>query len=434
MSFAIRADNLGKRYRLGATHARSIRELVNRTWHRLRGGKEQILPHEHAMMQAVAGGRMGQDGTFWALRDVSFEVQPGEVVGIIGRNGSGKSTLLKILSEITAPTTGRVELHGRVASLLEVGTGFHPELSGRENVFLNGAILGMTKSEIRRKFDEIVAFAEIDQFIDTPVKRYSSGMYVRLAFAVAAHLEPEILVLDEVLAVGDAVFQSKCLGKMGEVARAGRTVIFVSHNMQAVNTLCQRAMLLKDGRVVSAGPQTDVVRDYLESRLDQPAEVSWEGDAAPGNQLARLRSVRVLNDRSEAKFDHDIANSILLEMELAVLQPGSRIDASFHVLNKDGLCLFAVATALDSEAPTRLTAPGFFRAVCRIPANFLNDGRHYVSAFLVRNSADAFVSVHEVVSFQAHDYGTGRGGFMGTFIGAIRPHLPWDVERRGDVP
>ncbi len=354
MSYAIRVDNLGKHYRLGLTHAGSIRELVNRTWKRLLGRREQLLPHEHT--QSQLGGNVDEDGSFWALRDVSFEVQPGEVVGIIGRNGSGKSTLLKILSQITAPTTGRVELHGRVASLLEVGTGFHPELSGRENVFLNGAILGMTKTEIRRKFDEIVAFAEIEQFIDTPVKRYSSGMYVRLAFAIAAHLEPEILVLDEVLAVGDVAFQNKCLGKMGDVARAGRTVIFVSHNMQAVNTLCQRAILLRDGRIHRAGPNTEVVRIYLESRVDQPAEVCWEGDAAPGNELARLHSVRVLNDRSEAKADHDIANSILLEMQLSVLQPGSRIDVSFHVLNKDNLCLFAVGTPLTSETRARLTA------------------------------------------------------------------------------
>jgi lipopolysaccharide transport system ATP-binding protein len=262
MSIAIRVDNLGKRYQLGATHAGSVRELVNRGWNRMLG-RSQAVP-QTMTLDPEAGDRV-EGKSFWALRDVSFEVKQGEVVGIIGRNGSGKSTLLKILSQITAPTTGRVELHGRVASLLEVGTGFHPELSGRENVFLNGAILGMTKPEIRRKFDEIVAFAEIEKFIDTPVKRYSSGMYVRLAFAVAAHLEPEILIVDEVLAVGDADFQKKCLGKMGDVARGGRTVLFVSHNMPAVQRLSDRGILLEKGQILQSGDVDGCLNAYIAS-------------------------------------------------------------------------------------------------------------------------------------------------------------------------
>jgi lipopolysaccharide transport system ATP-binding protein len=262
MTIAIRVDNLGKRYQLGATHAGSVRELVNRGWNRLVGRKH--LDARPMTLDPEAGDRV-EGKSFWALRDVSFEVKQGEVVGIIGRNGSGKSTLLKILSQITAPTTGRVELHGRVASLLEVGTGFHPELSGRENVFLNGAILGMTKPEIRRKFDEIVAFAEIEKFIDTPVKRYSSGMYVRLAFAVAAHLEPEILIVDEVLAVGDVLFQKKCLGKIENVARGGRTVLFVSHNMAAVEQLTYSCVVLDLGNMVFHGKSEEAVGKYLSS-------------------------------------------------------------------------------------------------------------------------------------------------------------------------
>jgi lipopolysaccharide transport system ATP-binding protein len=249
----IRVENLGKEYRLGKREGyRTLRDSITETaaaaWNRLTFRKPTTPAN---------------DSTFWALRDVSFEVKQGEVVGVIGRNGAGKSTLLKILSQITEPTTGRIELTGRVGSLLEVGTGFHPELTGRENIYLNGAILGMKRSEITRKFDEIVAFAEVEKFIDTPVKHYSSGMYMRLAFAVAAHLEPEILIVDEVLAVGDAEFQKKCLGKMGEVARHGRTVLFVSHNMSAVQTLCQKALYLVSGRIHKNGLAMEVIRDYL---------------------------------------------------------------------------------------------------------------------------------------------------------------------------
>jgi lipopolysaccharide transport system ATP-binding protein len=278
---AIRVDNLSKRYKLGLTHAGSIRELAARATSRLFRRQDDSLHHELAGRNGASrqdahephidAGKAPEtsdvrnDGYFWALKDVSFDVQPGEVVGIIGRNGAGKSTLLKILSRITAPTSGRVEINGRVASLLEVGTGFHPELTGRENVYLNGAILGMTKSEVRRKFDEIVAFADIEQFIDTPVKRYSSGMHVRLAFAVAAHLEPEILVVDEVLAVGDAEFQKKSLGKMKDVAGSGRTVLFVSHNMEAVKQLCKKAIILNNGTVRYAGHKLDAVLDYQNS-------------------------------------------------------------------------------------------------------------------------------------------------------------------------
>lgn len=247
----IEVTGLAKRYRLGAIGATSLREEVSRYWDRLRG-----VPHPDTQ-------------EFWALRDVSFSVQPGEVVGVIGRNGAGKSTLLKILSRITEPTSGRAVMRGRVASLLEVGTGFHPELTGRENVFLNGAILGMRRDEVRRKFDEIVAFAEVDQFIDTPVKRYSSGMYVRLAFAVAAHLEPEILIVDEVLAVGDNEFQKKCLGKMQHVSKAGRTVLFVSHNMPAIQSLCHRAVVLEKGSISIDADPTSAIFRYVHANSDQ---------------------------------------------------------------------------------------------------------------------------------------------------------------------
>jgi lipopolysaccharide transport system ATP-binding protein len=425
---AIRVDNLSKFYSIGTSRPRADRQLreiiadgVKGMWARLSGRR------------SVGNEPSEQDGTFWALKDVSFEVHPGEVVGIIGRNGAGKSTLLKVLSRITEPTSGRAEVRGRLGSLLEVGTGFHPELTGRENIYLNGSVLGMSRREITRKFDEIVAFAEIDHFLDTPVKRYSSGMYVRLAFAVAAHLEAQILILDEVLAVGDAQFQEKCLGKVSDVARAGRTILFVSHNMQAIAMLCTRAILLRQGRICGQGNPKEVVRSYLEGQADQSATFFWEADSGPGDEVARLRSVRVLDEHGEVKFDHDITRPLSVELEVAVRKPGSAIHTSIHLLNESGLCLFAVDGHLHPEGPKRPVKPGLYRSICRIPASFLNDGKHFVSAFVVRNSATITAQAHEVAGFMVHDYGATRGGYVGKVIGAIRPILPWDIEYLGEL-
>jgi lipopolysaccharide transport system ATP-binding protein len=330
----IEVRNLAKRYHLGTIGATSLREEVNRYWDRLRG-----IPHP--------------DKTdFWALRDVSFDVQPGEVVGIIGRNGAGKSTLLKILSRITEPTSGSARLRGRVASLLEVGTGFHPELTGRENVYLNGAILGMSRAEVRRKFDEIVAFAEVEQFIDTPVKRYSSGMYVRLAFAVAAHLEPEILIIDEVLAVGDAQFQRKCLGKMHTVAEEdGRTVLFVSHNLGAVRSLCTNCLWLSAGRLHLQGPTTAVVNEYYkaDSTRETVRDIAREPRAGHhGNQL-RITGLTINRERP-ALHGEPFSFSIAYEAR------SSCTDVSFGLglANPDGTRLMT----LDSDlAAPRLQIP-----------------------------------------------------------------------------
>ena len=288
-NLAIRVENLGKQYRIGGPQApyKTLRDtLSGMATAPLRG------------IRSMARGRFsgGSDNTFWALRDVSFEVQAGQVTGIIGRNGAGKSTLLKILARITEPSEGYAELRGRVGTLLEVGTGFHPELTGRENIYLNGAILGMQRAETERKFDEIVAFAEVERFIDTPVKHYSSGMYLRLAFAVAAHLEPEILIIDEVLAVGDAQFQKKCLGKISDVSKEGRTVLFVSHNMAAVKSLCQRAILLEAGKQIMSGLASDVVQSYLALGTQTAKERVWNDlESAPGNENARLRAIRIVN-------------------------------------------------------------------------------------------------------------------------------------------
>lgn len=295
----VRVEGLGKEYRLGGRPAYNTLGEQLRSWTSLRG----LLARRK---------RTEKTPPFWALKDVSFEVRRGEVVGIIGRNGAGKSTLLKILSRITEPTEGEVDIHGRVGSLLEVGTGFHPELTGRENVYLNGAILGMRRSEVRAKFDDIVAFAEVEKFIDTPVKRYSSGMYMRLAFAVAAHLEPEILIVDEVLAVGDAQFQQKCLGKMGEVAKGGRTVLFVSHNMQAVATLCDRGVHLKQGRVLRVGTASEVVGDYL-AASDDGGTVRWHGDE--GDQDVRLFETSVVG-AGDGTYRTDVPLRVRLRYEV----------------------------------------------------------------------------------------------------------------------
>jgi lipopolysaccharide transport system ATP-binding protein len=422
---AIRVEDLCKEYRLG----RRVRDQ----YRTLRETLSDAVRRPFRRFRKEAAGQTNEE-RFFALKDVGFEVQPGEVVGIVGRNGAGKSTLLKILSRITEPTSGRAIVRGRMGSLLEVGTGFHPELSGRENVYLNGSLLGMTRREIARKFDEIVAFAEIDRFLDTPVKRYSSGMYVRLAFAVAAHLDPEILVVDEVLAVGDAAFQQKCIGKMGEVAKTGRTVLFVSHNMQAVSMLCSRALLLEKGALAMDDEPIKVVAAYLESRTHQQAEMVWPFKSAPGNDVTRLRSVRVVNDEGVVSVDQDITRPINVEMDFWLLQPSQGMQASIHVFNGQGLCLFAVGTSLEPAGPNAVTAPGLYRTTCRMPASFFNDGKHFVSAFVVRNVSDIVVRANEVVSFFAHDYGTGRGGYMGKIIGAVRPVFPWDVERMGEAP
>jgi lipopolysaccharide transport system ATP-binding protein len=311
---AICVDNLAKSYRLGLTHSGSVRELVNRAAVRFFSHARRA---DFASPTETNSGAAG-DKMFWALQDVSFKVQPGEVVGIIGKNGAGKSTLLKILSRITPPTRGRVETRGRVASLLEVGTGFHPELTGRENIFLNGAILGMMRREVACKLDSIVAFAEVEQFLDTPVKRYSSGMYVRLAFAVAAHLDPEILIVDEVLAVGDAGFQKKCLGKMSEVSTSGRTVLFVSHNMVAVKSLCEHALWLAQGTVNAFGPTRQVVGEYLSGNELSLHVRRWDRtEDAPGNSTARVLAV-ALRPRTAAPDD---------PITTADLRPGSKFTA-----------------------------------------------------------------------------------------------------------
>jgi lipopolysaccharide transport system ATP-binding protein len=420
MNAIVRVQNVSKQFRIGE------REAVYETL------RETITSTVRAPFRKLKGLNSKRNSpTIWALKDVSFEISAGETLGIIGHNGAGKSTLLKVLSRITQPTSGRVELYGRVASLLEVGTGFHPELTGKENIFLNGAILGMRKSEIRQKFDEIVAFAEIDAFIDTPVKYYSSGMYVRLAFAVAAHLEPEILIVDEVLAVGDAEFQKKCLGKMSAVAKGGRTVLFVSHNMSAISRLCSRVILLGHGVVERHGPVHDVIGHYLSSVFNSVGFRSWPDDAtAPGNGIVRLRSLRVHDKANETRETLDIRQSVAIEMQYEVLSPGHVLIPNLHFYNEHGVCVF-VLHDFNSGWRRRSREIGAYTTTAWIPGNFLAEGRLTVGAAITTYTP---MHIHfyeqDAVAFQVVDSLEGdsaRGDYVGHIPGVVRPIVDWNT-------
>jgi lipopolysaccharide transport system ATP-binding protein len=416
----IHGEGLGKSYHRGALQQSTLlRDHLSR-----------------ALKSPLSVFRRPKDETFWALEDVSLEVREGEVLGLIGRNGAGKTTLLKILSRITRPTTGWAEIHGRVGSLLEVGTGFHPELTGRENTFLSGAILGMSKRDITRKFDEIVAFAEVETFIDTPVKHYSSGMYVRLAFAIAAHLEPEILLVDEVLAVGDAKFQKKCLGKMGEVAREGRTILFVSHNVPAVTRLCNRCILLQSGMVLKDGATHDVMNAYLRSELATSAVREWNRENAPGDSVVRLRAVRVCTTEGRVSEAFDIRESIGISVVFDVLEGGHLLAPNIHLFDQAGINLFI--TIDQDPAWRRSPRPtGRYSSTAWIPGNFLAEG-----SFIVRVAITTFSNMNvrldepDLVGFQVIDSTDGdsaRGDYAGTLPGVVRPLLKWETIYKGEV-
>jgi lipopolysaccharide transport system ATP-binding protein len=413
----IKVENVSKRYTLGAGNSAVYGSL-----------REAVMTAARAPLQRLRGNRQAPaDDSLWALCDLNLQIYPGERLGIIGRNGAGKSTLLKILSRITDPTNGRVELYGRVGSLLEVGTGFHPELSGRENVFLNGAILGMRRSEIERKFDEIVAFAEIEKFLDTPVKRYSSGMYTRLAFAVAAHLEPEILIVDEVLAVGDASFQKKCLGKMDEVASEGRTVIFVSHNLIAIQSLCDRAMWLHEGKMLADGQAQKVVSQYLKTSFSAQTERVWEDIAtAPGDETVRLHGARVRPEGGGPSDPINVKTPLVMEFEYWILVPGPFSNLSVVVNTEQGFPIFNTG----SDAPSAHGKPfqaGLFRSAFYIPGELLNDGTHRVHLYIIKDRSTVLFHLDDILVFDVEDL-LDRHGWFGKWIGAVRPTFTWQTE------
>ena len=419
----ITVSGLGKKYRISHQADRprytALRDVIANKVKGLLSSRKAKAGH----------GKSVED--FWALKDVSFEIKRGEVVGVIGRNGAGKSTLLKVLSRITEPSEGRVHLKGRVSSLLEVGTGFHPELTGRENIFLNGAILGMSRVEIRRKFDEIVAFAEVEKFLDTPVKRYSSGMYVRLAFAVAAHLEPEILIVDEVLAVGDAEFQKKCLGKMGDVAKGGRTVLFVSHNMAAITKLCSLGLLLHGGGIKLYGGTRQAVDAYHETTFRSSVEKLWpQRENAPGNNMVILRSVKVISPSISTDGIVDISKGCCIEIEYELLQTDrNRVPiAAIQLINENGTILFASAD-FDRERKQALTSGnGNCRAVCHIPGGLLAEGRFSVLVAMVNyNPNIVHALAAEAVSFEAAVVPEKIIGSepITNWPGVVRPQLAW---------
>lgn len=419
MDAVIRAEGLGKRYRIRTRSAEPKSRLS-----RLADPFEHLLTSLREPTEAE---------TFWALREVSFEIGPGSVVGLIGHNGAGKSTLLKVLTRITEPTTGRAVIHGRVGSLLEVGTGFHPELTGRENIFLNGSILGMTRREIAAKFDEIVEFAGVSRFLETPVKRYSSGMYVRLAFSVAAHLEPEILIVDEVLAVGDAAFQRRCLDKMEEVTSNGRTVLFVSHNMAAINRLCQKAILMEDGSLAAYGSVDQVTRRYLADEGSSTSE--WR--IAPNELLeggdCQVYAARLLapgGDRAEVVR---IDEPLRIEVDYRVREPQPSVHVQIQVLNRDGEVLFVSADHLYKNAGGNQHEAGDYRSTCFIPPNLLAEGAHFVSVVLIDlNARRKFEARRRILAFLVTDPANGetvRGRCPGDWPGLVRPMLEWEVTR-----
>ncbi len=416
---AIRADGLSKQYKIG---------LGKRRHDTLR---DQLTYGLKSLFRS--NGQASATDTIWALRDVSFELKHGEALGVIGRNGAGKSTLLKILSRITEPSDGRAEIYGRVGSLLEVGTGFHGELTGRENIYLNGAILGMKKWENKKKFDEMVAFAEIEKFIDTPVKRYSSGMYVRLAFAVAAHLEPEILIVDEVLAVGDSAFQNKCLGKMHDVAERGRTVLFVSHNMQAVSGLCHLAVSLDQGRIKHVGKASQVIGNYIKEVGDWnhvSRKQVWSAlTTAPGNDKIRLRAIRLLAETDDPLQEIHLETPLRIEIEYWNLLPDTKLILNLSIYGMDESSVLEDWTAEETKWRGRAFPSGLFRTVCRIPGNLLNEGTYRVRVlFFERESTRHIYDHKEALVFSVTDISERAVPWYGRFIGAVHPKLNWTTD------
>lgn len=418
---AIHAENLGKRYRIGQAAVRytTLRESLSEAF--------------SAPIRRLRGGSDGSNH-IWALKGVSFDIRQGQVIGIIGRNGAGKSTLLKVLSHVTDPTEGFAEIHGRVGSLLEVGTGFHPELTGRENIFLNGAILGMKQSEIVKKFDEIVDFSEVEQFIDTPVKRYSSGMYLRLAFAVAAHLEPEILVVDEVLAVGDAEFQRKCLGKMSDVARHGRTVLFVSHNMSAILRLTEEALVVEKGQIAMRAPTPQAVDYYLSRGFSQEGQRLWLDEDIPADaEPFRPVGIRVLNAKGAVVDTVRSVEPFTLEIEYDLQRPITGMRVGIYLMSMRGEFIMTSFDTDESQKyeELRVRPAGHYFSRVQIPADFLNEGRYVVGMNANSFRVKRYFQDEQALTFTVDAAGAPGMQWPEPRQGAVRPRLDWQIETVG---
>lgn len=422
----IRVENLGKKYIIGHQAKEQYTALRDVIANQIKYFGSLINPNskiEHPNFEE-----------FWALKDLYFEIEQGDRVGIIGRNGAGKSTLLKILSRITEPTQGRINIKGRVASLLEVGTGFHPELTGRENIYLNGAILGMSKAEIKRKFDEIVDFSEVEKFLDTPVKRYSSGMYVRLAFAVAAHLEPEILIVDEVLAVGDAAFQKKCLGKMEDVGKDGRTVLFVSHNIGAVRALCNRGIVLSSGSIIKQGDAEDCISEYLAKVANNQTEsgkLTWELDNAPGSENFRLLKIALLSSGGEIKSSFSAQEEIIVKIHYQLFKNIEGMRIVLQVLAQTGEIAFTSTDHGQRQSENGLS--GHHTSVCYIPSKLMNLSNYVIKIWAGIPGKQFLLEPVELLNFSVE----GEGNHHSTYTdykrwpGVVCPDLSWQIMSNG---
>jgi lipopolysaccharide transport system ATP-binding protein len=420
MQPVIKVENISKQYRLGNVGSASMKDDILRLFAKVRGNQDPFFHEAETNDRTIKG----DSNYVWSLKDINFEVQQGEVLGIIGKNGAGKSTLLKILSRVTAPTTGNIKVRGRIASLLEVGTGFHPELTGRENIFLNGAILGMRKHEIKSKFEEILDFAGVERFIDTPVKRYSSGMYVRLAFAVAAHLEPEILIIDEVLAVGDAEFQKKCLGKMKDVSNAGRTVLFVSHNLAAVRSLCNKGLLLNNGQIDYWGDLSTCIQRYNSGFKKVENQRVWNKSEGLINGIELIEATingqgKDLNDAT------DMTDALEFKLKLNKVDFQGRLDITLHLKDSAGEKLFSFSSAILESIEKK----GNVCYKCIIPSNFFNVGKFSLDLYLVEERKSVLYIEQDFLEFTINNKPIEFGQYMGNEPGALHPHFNWSTEK-----
>ena len=429
-NLALRAEGLSKRYRVGRGWAEPKPTLGGRL---IQAVTSPIRNYREVRRLSRFDETVDDPGVHWALRDVSFEVKHGEVVGVIGRNGAGKSTLLKVLSRITAPTKGRALVHGRVGSLLEVGTGFHPDLTGRENIFLNGAVLGMDRAYVERRFDEIVEFSGVEKFIDTPVKRYSSGMYLRLAFAVAAHLEAEIMIVDEVLAVGDAQFQKKCIGKMSSVGAEGRTVLFVSHNLTAVRTLCSRALVLRKGRLAADLSAAEAVEQYIAEIRDSVLEQVWsdDDDAAPRNVTTRIRRVALRGADGGDPGDITTSSPLRIDVDYDVLHDAAQPAIKVTLYDFENNVAFETFNNREARWYGQGMPTGTFRSSCHLPANLLNAQGYLVEVTMYSAQYTDWYILKDVLRFEVADSPDLRVDYFREYLGAVRPDLHWETEPLG---